>query len=195
MIALYKYIEMPTPKLYLYKARDAPIVAILRRGLQRDEWELIKWDLETDTFTEGQWLTHKQMNGKYCAISPNGQYFAYHYSEYTKKNYSAKGVVSKLPNFTAIYYTDQFPGNWDTVGFNTDNSVCVAPEKGWELKTPDAELKTNPDQNFVPNGYISSEVWIDPRGRSITTDRGMLLANNQCIYNTMKHMFIPKGPM
>ena len=183
---------MPTPKLYLYKARDEPIVAILRRGLQRDEWELIKWDLDTDTFTEGQWLTHKQMNGKYCAISPNGKYFAYHYHEYTKQVWSASAVISKLPNFTAIYFTDKFPGNWDSVGFNTDNSVCVAPEKGWELKIPDSDLKTSFVQTFIPNGYISSEVWIDTRGRSITTDRGKLLANGVCIYNTTTHLFIPK---
>ncbi len=186
---------MPTPKLYLYKARDAPIVAILRRGLQRDEWELIKWDLETDTFTEGQWLTHKQMNGKYCAISPNGEYFAYIYNEYTKKVYSTKGVISKLPNFTAIYYTDRFPGYWDTVGFNTDNSVCVADEHYWQRKTQDSELKTSSCKEYVQSGYIDSEVWIDPKGRSITTEKGMLLVNNVCIYNTMKHMFIPKGAM
>ncbi len=183
---------MPTPKLYLYKARDANIVAILRRGLQRDEWELIKWDVDTDTFTEGQWLMHKQMNGKYCAISPNGRYFAYHYTEYTKHTNSASGVVSRLPNFTAIYYTDIFPGNWDSVGFNTDNSVCVAPEKGWELKNANCELTISQTQDYVPNGYISSEVWIDPRGRSITTDRGMLLANGVCIYNTTTHIFVSK---
>lgn len=186
---------MPTPKLYLYKARDAPIVAILRRGLQRDEWELIKWDLDTDTFTEGQWLTHKQMNGKYCAISPNGNYFSYIYNEYTKNVYSTSGVISKLPNFTAIYYTDRFPGYWDTVGFNTDNSVWVSPEQGWQLKTTDVDIQTGPEKNYVDSGYISSEVWIDPRGRSITTEKGKLVANGHCIYDTTNHMFIPKGPI
>lgn len=186
---------MPTPKLYLYKARDVPIVAILRRGLQRDEWELIKWDLETDTFTEGQWLTHKQMNGAYCAISPNGKYFAYIYNQYTKKEYSTKAVISSLPNFTAIYYTDQFPGYWESVGFNTDNSVCVSPEKGWERKTPASGLKTSSTKNNVESGYISSEVWIDPRGRSITTERGKLLVNGSCVYDTSTHLFVPKGPM
>ena len=185
---------MPTPKLFLYKARDANIVAILRRGLQRDEWELIKWDLDTDTFTEGQWLTHKQMNGKYCAISPNGNYFAYSYTEYTKKVYSARGVISRLPNFTAIYYTDQFPGYWTKMGFTTDNSVFVPAEHGWERKTEDLELTTTPVQEFVDSGYISTEVWIDSKGRSITTDRGMLLANETCIYNTTTHMFVPKVP-
>jgi hypothetical protein len=183
---------MPTPKLYLYKARDAPIVAILRRGLQRDEWELIKWDLETDIFTEGQWLTHKQMNGRLCAISPNGQYFAYIYNEYTKQVYSTKGVISKLPNFTAIYYTDNFPGYWDTVGFNTDNSVCIADEKRWQLKTPNSGLTTSPMKAYVPSGFIDSEVWIDPRGRSITTERGKLLVNGSCMYDTSTHLFVPK---
>lgn len=185
---------MPTPKLYLYKARDANTVAILRRGFQRDEWELIKWDVDTDTFTEGQWLTHKHMNGKYAAISPNGKYFAYIYNEYTKNIYSTKAVISHLPNFTAIYYTDKFPGHWDTVGFNADNSVYLQ-DYGWEPKTSDEELKTSSVREFVPSGFIASEVWIDSRGRSITTDRGMLLANGSCIYNTTTHMFIPKLPM
>jgi hypothetical protein len=184
---------MPIPKLYLYKARDVPIVAILRRGLQRDEWELIKWDLETDTFTEGQWITHKQMNGRYCAISPNGNYFAYIYNEYTKSIYSARGVISRIPNFTAIYYTDRFPGYWDKVGFNTDNSVCVSPEKGWQLKTPDSEIQTSSVKDYVPSGYISSEVWIDPRGRSITTEKGVVIANGVPIYDTTHHMFVPKA--
>ena len=186
---------MPTPKLYLYKARDTNIVAILRRGLQRDDWELIKWNLDTDTFTEGQWLTHKHMNGKYCAISPDGKYFAYHYKEYTKNIYTAQAAISKLPNFTAIYYTDQFPGNWDSVGFNTDNSVCVSPEKGWQLKTEDSELKINPVQEFIHNGYIHSEVWIDPKGRSITTEKGKLYANGQLIYDTTTYLCIPKDSL
>lgn len=185
---------MPTPKLYLYRARDVPIVAILRRGLQRDDWELIKWDLDTDTFIEGQWLTHKQMNGKFCAISPNGKYFAYHYNEYIQNMYSGAAAISHLPNFTAIYYTDTFPGYWDSVGFNTDNSVCVAAEKGWKLKTEDFELKTSLTQNFVPSGYIASEVWIDSKGRSITTEKGKVYANGKLLYDTTTHMFLPKLP-
>ena len=182
---------MPNPKLYLYKARDAPIVAILRRGTQRDSWELIKWDLETDTFTEGQWLTHKQMNGKYCAISPNGNYFGYIYNCYTKK-WACHGVISKLPNFTAVYFKEKFPGYWENVGFNTDNSVCVPTEYGWMLKTTSTDLKPSLDRNYIPDGYISSEVWIDPYGRNITTDKGMILADGMCIYDTTNHMFSPK---
>ncbi len=183
---------MPNPKLYLYKAQDAPIVAILRRGLQRDEWELIKWDLDTDTFTEGQWLTHKQMNGKYAAISPNGRYFAYIYNQYTTPQWACYGVISRLPNFTAIYLNDKFPGYWDRVGFNRDSSVYVPY---WQLKNEDKEIKTIKvwqEYNYGPSGYIASEVWIDPKGRSITTENGKLLANGECIYDTTNHMFIPK---
>ena len=68
------------PKLFLYKARDANVVAILRRSKKRYEWQLIKWiiDEENDKFEMGQWLVGKMIHPRYSSISPDGKYFWYH---------------------------------------------------------------------------------------------------------------------
>ena len=95
------------PKLFLYKAKDANIIAILRRGAKRKEWQLILWNIENDIFQEGQWLMNKMIHPRYCSISPNGKYFFYHY--WNHGQYSEDAVYSKLPNFTAEYY-----GTWNT---------------------------------------------------------------------------------
>lgn len=89
-------------KLHLYKARDANIVVILR-GSKKTEWEMIQWDLDTDTFTEGQWLRNKHLDPKSAAISPNGKYFVYGYDVYGK-GWQSVGVASKVPYFTAEYF-------------------------------------------------------------------------------------------
>lgn len=97
------------PKLWLYKASNAPIVAILRRDENRD-WLLIKWELETDTFTEGQWLRKKKINPHYCSISPNGKYFGYSYTDY--HDLEAHIIISKIPYFTAEYYSNSAWGSY-----------------------------------------------------------------------------------
>ncbi len=202
---------MTIPKLYLYKAEYANIVAILRRGTQRNEWELIKWDLTTDSFTEGQWLRGKVMNGKYSAISPDGQFFAYHYDIYPMENdkqtFDSHGVVSRLPNFTALYFKPNFGGNWADIGFDMNSSIVYSGMTGVET----LEKKGNEDIPFVdwrsavkaPTGYIqesrlregAEEPFVDHKGRVITTQDAKILVNNQVIYDTTDHVFVAKPPV
>lgn len=208
-IPVLAFFKMPIPKLFLYKADSANTVAILRRGIHRDEWELSKWDMNTDTFTEGQWLRHKIMNGKYCSISPDGQYFAYHYDIYPtvngKQTFDSHGVISRLPNFTALYFKDHFGGNWADLGFDTNGGIVYSGMKGVETM----EKKGNEEIPFVdwrgavkaPSGYIEEErlvdgavePFLDAKGRVITTQEGKLLADNQVIYDTTHHIFVPKA--
>lgn len=193
---------MTYPKLYLYKAQNANIVAILRRGSTRTEWELIRWDLDTDTFTEGQWLMKKVMNGKYCSLSPNGLYFAYHYDEYKDNGttFESHGVVSKLPNFTALYHKANFGGNWATLTFTEDNAIVYGSmstepmEKKGDIELPFADWETAKRAN---SGYIDFEkepVWQDPKGRSIRVDGAKLIVDNHVLYDTSDHMFVAKPP-
>lgn len=60
-------------RLSVLFAAAAPKAVILRRG-PRTYWRLINWDLETDTFTPGQW-----MRGliKLCDLSPSGDKLIY----------------------------------------------------------------------------------------------------------------------
>lgn len=95
-------------KLHLYKARDANIVVILRVH-KKTEWEMIRWDLDTDTFTEGQWLRNKHLDPKSAAISPNGEYFVYGYDVYGK-GWDSVAVASKVPYFTAEYFQEYTGG-------------------------------------------------------------------------------------
>ena len=191
---------MAIPKLFLYKAQNANTVVILRRGITREEWEMIQWDLDTDTFTKGQWLMKKNMNGAKLAISPDGNYFAYHYQVYGyvngKQEYKCHGVISKVPNFTALYFNDSHLGNWETINFTEKGEVIYRNvvqqskmEKRGDIDLPfvDADIAIK-----APSGYIDSSSWKDPRGRTITHKDGVLFADNQVLYDTTDHVFVPR---
>ena len=186
--------KMPA-KLFLYKAAKANVVAILRReSSSKENWELIRWDLDTDTFTEGQWLMKKQMNGKYAAISPCGRFFAYHYNIYHKGDWACHGVVSSLPNFTALYYNEKHMGNWEMVRFTEDSEIRGPPM----VKKGNMELaQVSSTKEKAPSGYINMDTepfWTDPKGRIITTENGKLLADGVVLYDTTDHVFSAKTP-
>ncbi len=65
-------------RLQVLFARDAKRAVILRRGPKR-HFNLITWDLPTDTFTPGQW-----MKGivRLCDLSPNGDKLIYWAAQY-----------------------------------------------------------------------------------------------------------------
>lgn len=143
------------PKLFLYKAKNANIVAILRRSCKRSEWQLIKWNIETDTFEMGQWLKGKMIHPRYSAISPDGNYFFYHY--WDRCQYSEDAVFSKLPNFTAEYY-----GKWNTYysscSFTEDSKGVISlPEQFQMRKETNLKLvlrnEADPEK-IVSEGYI-----------------------------------------
>jgi hypothetical protein len=189
-----------SPKLFLHKARDAPIVAILRRS-DKTNWELIKWDIRTDTFTEGQWLLGKSMNGKYPLLSPDGQLFSYHYDIYHKGDWKCEGAVSLLPNFTALYFCGDHMGNWEEIGFGEDGHLVFEPTR--LLKRGDLELPIRKyDKNLpnMPRTHIDFEeldghYWLDPKGRKITTKDGILYADGKVLYDTTEHVFEARKPV
>ncbi len=47
-------------KLFVFIAKDVPISAIIRKGKMQGRpcYQIIKWDMSTNEFTEGQWLLH-----------------------------------------------------------------------------------------------------------------------------------------
>ena len=144
-------------KLFLYKAKDANIIAILRRGIKRKEWQLILWNTLDDTFQEGQWLINKMIHPRYCSISPNGIYFFYHY--WDRGQYSEDAVFSKLPNFTAEYY-----GTWNTYyqdcSFTNDNKGVVSLDYQFSKRNSNTMLelvlrKNTDKDNIIKCGYIA----------------------------------------
>ena len=201
---------MPVPKLFLYKAADAPVAVLLRRGVSRDQWELNRWDLETDTFTAGQWLLGKHLHGKDAALSPDGRFLAYQYDIYGSGGYQSHGsggyqshaAVSLVPNFTAVLHNPGNGGHWDGVGFSADGSLASTLKSGWITPrgTPQGTpagftLGQAPWTEKVASGYVENESWTDPRGRVITLNGAQVLVDGSLLYDTTDHVFEQRPPV
>jgi len=180
-------------KLYLYQARDAPLIAILRRQ-SKTIFELITWNTETDTFTRGQWLKHVVMNPKYLSISPDGTHFAYFYSSLKiHDKWSSHAVISKLPYFSATFHTKEHNGMWDQISFDIDGNF-MHTNSTLDKKAPSElnQVLWNKDKLF--SGF-QSEPFNDSQGRLITTDEAKLLVNGSIILDTSDDVFAPLKPM
>lgn len=161
------------PKLFLYKAKDANVVAILRRGeKKRREWQLIKWDIDTDNFNMGQWLT-KMVFPMYSSISPDGNYFSYVY-DYNE------AVFSKLPNFTAEYYSGNSSLMWYDFNFSTDGRAIEKYEGQYLKRNQNTQLeladaKEVDRTEWLPSGYIGAR---NPRNSNNERLRGDTVFRN-----------------
>lgn len=188
-------------KLHLYLASDANTAVILRQSAQRKEWELILWNLDTDTFTEGQWLLGKQIDAKTAAISPNGLYFAYGYDVYGKGQWESVGVVSKLPNFSAEYFAAFTGGRIFYVPqFDKENHLVNTELLNYQ-KRRDTELELvqwanmNGDRSTLADSGYKGESFVDSKGRNIKAVEGKLFADDELLYDTTDHVFHPVPPM
>jgi len=85
-------------KLYIYFGKSPYHVALVLRRQGR-EWQMIRWDTDTDEFTEGQWLKHARINIADSRMSETGELFRccakYH-------SWTAYRTISKIPYFTAV---------------------------------------------------------------------------------------------
>ena len=64
----------PPPRLFGILARDAPVVAVLRRG--PSNWSHIgRWDVQASTYQGGSWL-RGTLYPQRCDVSPDGRYLA-----------------------------------------------------------------------------------------------------------------------
>ena len=100
---------MAAPRIFGIPARDAPVVAVLRRG-PSDWCHLGRWDVEQLRYEPGAWL-RGTLYPQRCDLSPDGRWFAY----FTLKASAdwAPGptyvAVSRLPWLTAL-------AAWGTAG-------------------------------------------------------------------------------
>jgi hypothetical protein len=89
-------------RLFGIVAREAPVVAIFRRGPSR--WcQLVRWDTSTDKIERGQWFRGRVYERR-CDLSPDGTLLIYFgmngkFDSETKGSWTA---VSKLPYWTAL---------------------------------------------------------------------------------------------
>ena len=178
-------------RLYIYVAPSAPSKSVILRRTdgKKMEWEMIRWDIDTDTFTAGQWLRKKCIFANSAAISPDGLHFAYQYFSVIN-GWDCHAVVSRVPNFTAVYHAKS-AAKWDGLTFSEDGAVIwhsVSSEpmepRGDGARPPLAPSSTQ----SAPTGYQIAD-FTDSRGRHITTKDGVLFADSIAIYDTTGHTF------
>lgn len=185
-------------KLYLYKASKANTAVLLRRSGKKDQWEMIHWDLDTDTFTAGQWLLKKVVNPKTASISPCGRYFAYTYDVYGfvkgKQEHESHAVVSQVPNFTALYHVSNFGSGYGLLKFSPAGEVYCSSFIGEGMtKTGDITLPFTTTVPETSTGPI--DTLVDPKGCVRTTKEGKVFAGDVVLYDTTDHVFVPKAPI
>ena len=185
-----------TTKLFLYKARDAPVAVLLRRGSRRTDWQIIRWDMTTNIFTPGQWLCGKSMNGTSQAISPCGRYLSYHCAVYPLSEcYGVISSVSGVPKFTALLYKPNWPGEWETNRWTVDGAADLS-SGGWEVRGDASSIPPVTYERaavgYAESGFISladGGVWVDPDGRRITAEADVLCADGRPLLDTSGHRF------
>ncbi len=118
------------PRIFGICATEADVVAVLRRGPSR--WtHLGLWDLASERFESGSWLTARVYEDK-CDISPDGKYLCY-FTLNGGSTWAAGATyfaVSRLPWFTAI-------AAWGTPGTYTGCVYFSNERDRWELPEPD----------------------------------------------------------
>ena len=136
--------KKPACRIYVIKAAASPVAAVFRRGPSK-QVQILKWDMNTDVFTPGQWFKGRIYERR-CDVSPNGQYLIYFATKHKPPLYSWT-AVSKLPYLTALAL-------WPTRGplgggglFETEQCIqldhtwfAMAVAEGFELP---ASLKIN----------------------------------------------------
>ena len=121
---------MAPPRLFGIVARDAPVVAVLRRG--PSEWSHVgRWDLAAGRYEAGAWL-HGTLYPQRCDLSPDGRWLVY-FALKAGATWSAGGTyvaVSRLPWLTAL-------AAWGTHGTWTRGLHVVDDTESWPLDEPD----------------------------------------------------------
>lgn len=94
---------MTPPRIYCIPARDAPIVAVFRRG--PSAWSHIgRWDLAEGRYEPGAWLRGRVFPRR-SDVSPDGRHLCYfaHDPRATWEHGDAYVAVSRLPWLTALH--------------------------------------------------------------------------------------------
>ena len=178
--------------MFMYKARDTPIIVIIRRE-SKTTLELIVWNTDTDTFTRGQWLKHIISNCRYFSISPDGSHLAYFYTSLkTPDKWTSHAVISKLPYFSASFHTKEHSGMYDRVSFDLEgNFMHTSSELVKKAPSELIQVPWNKDKLF--SGY-QEEPFMDSRGRLITKEAFKILVDGVVILDTSEDVFHPLPP-
>jgi hypothetical protein len=100
-------------RLWVLRARKAPIAAVFRRGPSR-QVQLIKWNLDDDTFEYGHWFKGRIYERR-CDLSPAGTLLIY-FAATHKEPLRSWTAISKVPWLTALALWPKGDG-WNGGGY------------------------------------------------------------------------------
>ena len=86
-------------QLFILLASESSVGVILRHG-PSDQVLLIRWNLEQDTFEQGQWLKGRVYERR-CDLSPDGELLLYFAAD-QRRSMSSWTALSRPPYFTAL---------------------------------------------------------------------------------------------
>ena len=170
---------MSSQKLFVFVAQDVPVAALIRKGKMggRPCYQIIRWDMTTNEFTEGQWLLNKQLFVRGCSISPNGQLFGWYYNQFWKKSADdTHAGVSTLPNFTAELYGAGGCGRWDAVVFDSQSRPLAMGLK-FEKSAP---------SGLKPENFQTAD------GRNVQVDGYKLIVDGVVLYDAENNVFVSR---
>jgi len=176
------------PKLFVFRASDAPIALIVRRSNKGKDWQLIRWDVENDVFTEGQWLLNKKLWIDGCSLSSNGEFFYWIYNTYGQEIETHAGI-SCVPYFTAIMYGNKGMGRWDRCRFDRNTKKPIN-NQGLEF-TNVTQIRIECIDTGTPDstGLIKDDSWMDGKGRKITIQEYKIFGNDELIYDATENQY------
>src|SRR5215210_4376444 len=116
--------KLAAARLYFILARQAPTGVIYRRG-KSNQVQLIKWNLENDTFEAGQWLRGRIYERR-SDLSPDGALLVYFAAKHSAKTWqqSSWTAISRPPYLKALSFW--FKGDcWSGGGLFESNSKLL----------------------------------------------------------------------
>lgn len=195
-------------KLHVFIDRDDPTTAcvLFQRG---EEWQLVSWDLSTNTTKPGQWLMAAKVQIELCAL-----YRGLFVCTYNKVHDSFKGhqVLSRAPYFTALlHFESSCTRDFRVIKHRKRLKVAVCAEDmdrltryapadmlaidAWGL----AEIRKS--KRLVQPGppSFSSKTKVAPSsgqhlGKSIRIDGARLLVDGQVVVDLTDATFTPVPP-
>lgn len=137
-------------RIYGIIAREAPVAVLFRRGPSKFV-QMLKWNLDDDTFEHGQWLNGRIYERR-ADLSPSGKLVIYFAAKY-KGPMTSWTAVSKPPYLTAIALWEGM-GAWGGGGLFDDDTRIQLNHSKSRMKLSDTfTLPTN--ITVVPCGESS----------------------------------------
>ena len=178
------------PKLFIFVAENAEVAVVIRKEKRnkREFYQCIKWDMENNTFVEGQWLLNKQLFIEGCSISPDGKLFGWVYNRYWNCAETLAGI-SYVPNFTAELFGHGC-GRWLLTSFDS-NSRPFPDEFGFKQQGDVVIELSNLDRksDAVSSGLKPSE-FITKNGKHVSVIDYKILLDGIEIYNAENNVFV-----